>query len=75
MGVIPSRPPRIRGASLRGFGAVLGVVAELAVRHLPVMEHGRLLGIISIGDLVKAIIAQQEFVIGQLENYIAGAIA
>ncbi|MCB1748047.1 MAG: CBS domain-containing protein [Gammaproteobacteria bacterium] len=53
----------------------MALMTEHRIRHLPVMEHGRLLGIISIGDLVKAIIAQQEFVIGQLENYIAGAIA
>jgi CBS domain-containing protein len=53
----------------------MALMTEHRIRHLPVMEQGRLLGIISIGDLVKAIIAEQEFVIGQLENYIAGAIA
>ncbi|MGE0487387.1 MAG: CBS domain-containing protein [Gammaproteobacteria bacterium] len=53
----------------------MALMTEHRIRHLPVIEQGRLLGIISIGDLVKAIIAQQEFVIGQLENYIAGAIA
>lgn len=53
----------------------MAVMTAHRVRHLPVLEQGRLLGIISIGDLVKAIIAEQEFVIGQLENYIAGAIA
>jgi len=37
-----------------------------------VMEEERLVGVISIGDVVKAIIAEQEFMIGQLRNYITG---
>lgn len=45
------------------------------VRHLPVLEHGRVLGMISIGDLVKSIIAEQEFVIEQMTHYIAGTMA
>ena len=44
------------------------------VRHLPVLEHGRVLGMISIGDLVKSIIAEQEFVIEQMTHYIAGTL-
>ena len=42
------------------------------VRHLPVLEHGRLAKIISIGDLVKSIIGDQKFIIEQLEHYIHG---
>ncbi len=42
------------------------------VRHLPVFENDRLVGIISIGDIVKAIIEHKEEVIEQLENYITG---
>jgi CBS domain-containing protein len=45
------------------------------VRHLPVLEQGRVLGMISIGDLVKSIIAEQEFVIEQMTHYIAGTLA
>lgn len=42
------------------------------VRHLPVMDNGQLVGIVTIGDVVKHIIAAQESTIAQLENYIAG---
>ncbi|MCX6149282.1 MAG: CBS domain-containing protein [Ignavibacteriales bacterium] len=42
------------------------------VRHLPVMENNKLIGILSIGDVVKAIIDEKEFVIEQLVNYIKG---
>lgn len=42
------------------------------VRHLPVFEDNKLLGLVSIGDLVKAKIAKQEMLIDQLSNYIAG---
>jgi CBS domain-containing protein len=42
------------------------------VRHLPVLENGRLAGLISMGDLVKDIISDQRFTITQLEHYISG---
>ena len=50
----------------------MAVMTEERVRHLPVMEHGKLVGIVSIGDLVKSIISDQKFVIDQLEHYIHG---
>lgn len=50
----------------------MALMTEKRVRHLPIMEGDRLVGMISIGDLVKAIIAEQQFVIAQLENYIYG---
>lgn len=50
----------------------MALMTEHRLRHLPVMQNDRLLGLISIGDVVKAIISEQEFVIGQLETYIMG---
>lgn len=48
------------------------LVTEKRCRHLPVFENGQLAGILSIGDLVKWIIASQEFEIQVLEDYISG---
>jgi len=49
----------------------MAILTDQRVRHLPVMDRGKLVGIISIGDLVKAIIAEQKFLIEQLVHYIA----
>jgi CBS domain-containing protein len=50
----------------------MALMTEKRVRHLPVLEGGDLIGIISMGDLVKSIIGDQKFVIDQLERYIHG---
>lgn len=50
----------------------MALMTDKRVRHLPVFESEKFVGIISIGDLVKAIIAEQQFVIEQLEQYISG---
>lgn len=51
----------------------MALMTDKHFRHLPVIEDGKLVGVISIGDVVKAIISEQKFVIEQLEHYIAGA--
>ena len=50
----------------------MALMTDRRIRHLPVLENGRLMGVISIGDLVKAIIDEQQFIIDQLVHYITG---
>lgn len=50
----------------------MGLMAEHRIRHLPVVNGGNVVGVISIGDLVNAIISDQQDEIKQLENYISG---
>ena len=53
----------------------MALMTEKHIRHLPVIEGTKIVGLISIGDLVKSIIADQEFMINQLEKYISGTRA
>jgi len=50
----------------------MALMTDNRMRHLPVVDQGRLIGLVSIGDLVKDIISEQKFIIEQLEHYIAG---
>ncbi len=50
----------------------MAVVTEKRIRHLPVLVDDQVVGIISIGDLVKAVIDEKDFTIKQLESYITG---
>jgi CBS domain-containing protein len=50
----------------------MAVMTDRKVRHLPVVEDEKIVGLISIGDVVNAIISEKQFVITQLENYIKG---
>jgi CBS domain-containing protein len=50
----------------------MSLMTDKRIRHLPVVDDEKLVGLISIGDVVKAIISDKEFLIKQLENYITG---
>jgi CBS domain-containing protein len=50
----------------------MALMTENRLRHLPVVDHGKLVGIISIGDLVKDISSEQRFTLEQLQHYIRG---
>jgi CBS domain-containing protein len=50
----------------------MALMTEKRVRHLPVLEGEKVVGIVSIGDLLKSIISKQKFVIDELEHYIHG---
>ena len=49
----------------------MALMTEHRVRHLPVIDDGQVLGMVSIGDLIKSIISEQKFIIEQLEHYIS----
>lgn len=51
----------------------MALMTENRLRHLPVVQDGRLVGLVSIGDLVKSVISHQQFIIEQMEQYITGA--
>ncbi len=63
--VVPVRPEQ-------SVEECMTIMTERRIRHLPVLEGEQLIGIISIGDLVKCIISNQKFIISQLEHYIHG---
>ena len=51
----------------------MALMTENRLRHLPVVDKGRVVGLISIGDLVKSVISEQQFIIAEMERYITGA--
>lgn len=59
----------------RSVEECMALMTDKRIRHLPVVESGNLTGVVSIGDIVEAKISEQEFIIGQLENYITGGAA
>lgn len=54
--------------------ACLALMTDKHVRHMPVLENDQLVGIVSIGDLVKSIISDQKLRIDQLEHYVRGTL-
>ena len=50
----------------------MAMMTQRRIRHLPVVDGGQMIGVISIGDLVRAVIEEQEHTIEQLEKFIAG---
>lgn len=50
----------------------MSIMTKARIRHLPVVEAGEVIGLVSIGDLVNATLEEQRFHIAQLESYIAG---
>lgn len=52
----------------------MGIMTEARVRHLPVADGGKVIALVSIGDLVNAMLQEQQFLISQLENYIGGGL-
>jgi CBS domain-containing protein len=51
----------------------MSIMTERRIRHLPVVDGGRLIGVISIGDVVRAVVDDQQFTINALQSYIASA--
>lgn len=64
--------PVVTVDSRQSIEACMGIMTDSHLRHLPVVENGELLGLLSIGDLVKEAIAEQADLIRQLEQYIRG---
>ena len=50
----------------------MALMTDKRARHLPVIDHKRVVGVVSIGDLVKAMISEQQVLIDQLQHYISG---
>jgi len=57
----------------RTINECMALMTEKRIRHLPVVDQKQVVGFLSIGDLVKAVISEQKILIDQLQNYISGS--
>ena len=64
--------PVVTVAPEEGVRRCMEIMTDQRIRHLPVVENGRMVGMISIGDLVRVVIEEQDHTIEQLERFIAG---
>jgi len=55
------------------FDDCMALMTSKQIRHLPVLDNGRLMGMVTLGDVVKKIISEQQFTISELEKYVGGA--
>ncbi|SMC90635.1 CBS domain-containing protein [Pedobacter nyackensis] len=70
--IMTENPPTV--TSENTIEECMWLMTNKFIRHLPVIDDGKLTGIISIGDVVKYIIEEQKFIIGNLEHYITGSV-
>jgi CBS domain-containing protein len=75
----PSRETAVRSLMTTGVvsiaptttvDACMSLMTENRIRHLPVVEGGRVIGVVSIGDVVRAVVEEQRFTIRSLEHYV-----
>ena len=52
----------------------MAIMTDKRVRHLPVIDSGKIIGVVSIGDVVKAVVRDHKFVIDQMTQYITGSM-
>jgi CBS domain-containing protein len=69
--IMHAKPVCVR--SMQSIEDCMRLMTEHRTRHLPVVENGQVAGVVSIGDVVKAIIADREATIEELQQYIQGA--
>jgi CBS domain-containing protein len=64
--------PVISAESRQQVQSCMELMSDKRIRHLPIIDDGELVGVISMGDIVKSVIAEQQHTIEQLEHYVTG---